>query len=252
MPLHVENLRRRHLRTPLGEAGASWAGFHTFRHTFASMKLESGAKVTEVAALLGHSSPRVTLDTYLHWLRSDEAEALDLDAGSWAGSSTLFGFKTAQVAARRLGRRSALRELGEQAGQVELVPGLGDEAVADPQDRGRSELDPAAGRCDAGGLARVRPGPPLMGRDEVSLGKDELGVDLEVGKCCEELGDRPALALATASLAVVDEIIGQETIEGVEVMAAHHLGVEAGHQGLVRRELAGARRTRGYLCVEGP
>jgi integrase len=79
-PLHVENLRRRHLRTPLGEAGASWAGFHTFRHTFASMKLESGAKVTEVAALLGHSSPRVTLDTYLHWLRSDDAEALDLDA----------------------------------------------------------------------------------------------------------------------------------------------------------------------------
>jgi integrase len=87
-PLHVENLRRRFLRTPIGEAGAPWAGFHTFRHTFASMKLESGAKVTEVAALLGHSSPRVTLDTYLHWLGTDDAQPLDLDAELAQGGNT--------------------------------------------------------------------------------------------------------------------------------------------------------------------
>jgi hypothetical protein len=30
--------------------------------------------------MLGHSSPRVTFDIYVHWLRSDEAEALDLGA----------------------------------------------------------------------------------------------------------------------------------------------------------------------------
>lgn len=78
-PLHVENLRRRFLRTPVGEAGAPWAGFHTFRHTFASMKLEAGAKITEVSALLGHSSPRVTLDIYLHWLGAEDAEPLDLN-----------------------------------------------------------------------------------------------------------------------------------------------------------------------------
>jgi integrase len=78
-PLHVENLRRRHLRPVLGEAGAGWGGFHSFRHTFASMLIEANRPLTEVAALLGHSSPRLTLDTYSHWLRADEAEPLDLD-----------------------------------------------------------------------------------------------------------------------------------------------------------------------------
>jgi integrase len=64
------------------EVGTEWAGFHTFRHTYASLKLAGRTKradVVEVSKLLGHSAIRVTLDTYAHWIDRDRAEALDLD-----------------------------------------------------------------------------------------------------------------------------------------------------------------------------
>jgi hypothetical protein len=35
--------------------------------------------MTEVSALLGHPSPRVTLDVYSDWIDRDRAQALDLD-----------------------------------------------------------------------------------------------------------------------------------------------------------------------------
>ena len=44
------------------------------------------------------------------------------------------------------------RQLGHQPGDIDLIPGGGDQAVADLEDRGRSELDSAAGRGDAGEL----------------------------------------------------------------------------------------------------
>ena len=109
-PLHVENLRRRHLRAVVGEAGAPWAGFHTFRHTFASLKFEGGSPVTEVSQLLGHSTPRVTLDVYLHWLDSDATDALDLD-------------------------QELLAEGGNKVGTRRTQPGQGPETVAEPDSR---------------------------------------------------------------------------------------------------------------------
>lgn len=54
------------------------AAFHTFRHTFASMQLTAGVNVVALAQVLGHHSPRVTLDVYAHLLAGDEAPALDL------------------------------------------------------------------------------------------------------------------------------------------------------------------------------
>lgn len=38
-PLEYGNLLRRHLKPLVEEVNASWAGFHTFRHTFASLHL---------------------------------------------------------------------------------------------------------------------------------------------------------------------------------------------------------------------
>jgi integrase len=79
-PILVENLRRRHLRPAAEEAGAPWAGFHTFRHTCASLLFERGANAKQVQRWLGHHSAAFTLDTYIHLLGDELGEPLELSA----------------------------------------------------------------------------------------------------------------------------------------------------------------------------
>jgi integrase len=43
-------------------------GFHVTRHTFASIVLQAGETITQLAAWLGHSDPAFTLRTYAHFL----------------------------------------------------------------------------------------------------------------------------------------------------------------------------------------
>src|SRR5262245_31463764 len=62
-----------------GEAGVAWAGFHTLRHTCASIDFRHGASAKPVQLKLGHHSPAFTLATYVHLLPSDLAEADYLD-----------------------------------------------------------------------------------------------------------------------------------------------------------------------------
>lgn len=50
---------------------------HLLRHTFASAMIFMGAPVTETARVLGHSSPKVTLDVYAHWFESMQTDAVD-------------------------------------------------------------------------------------------------------------------------------------------------------------------------------
>ena len=50
------------------EAGVEWAGFHTFRHTVASLLFASGRNIVQVQRFLGHHSPAFTLETYVHLL----------------------------------------------------------------------------------------------------------------------------------------------------------------------------------------
>lgn len=77
-PLDYSNTRRA-LRPAAEEAGAGWAGFHTFRHTCASMLFERGANAVQVQRWLGHHSPAFTLSTYVHLLDSGVGEALELE-----------------------------------------------------------------------------------------------------------------------------------------------------------------------------
>jgi integrase len=77
-PLRPENLRRRVLRPAAEEACASWAGFHTLRHTCASLLFARGANAVQVQRWLGHHSPAFTLATYVHLLPGEGAPALDL------------------------------------------------------------------------------------------------------------------------------------------------------------------------------
>lgn len=77
-PLDPGNLRRRVLKPLAEEVGALWAGFHTFRHTFASLHLSQGTNLLQLSRALGHHSPAFTLTRYTHLLPGDEASPLDL------------------------------------------------------------------------------------------------------------------------------------------------------------------------------
>jgi integrase len=76
--LDPNNLRRRVLKPLVEEINAPWAGFHTFRHTFASIHLSQGTNLLQLSRALGHHSAAFTLTRYTHLLPGDEAPALDL------------------------------------------------------------------------------------------------------------------------------------------------------------------------------
>ena len=78
--LDPDNLYYRVLKPACEEAGAGWAGFHTFRHTVASRLFAEGRNVVQVQRWLGHHSAAFTLTTYVHWLDGDDlGEPLALD-----------------------------------------------------------------------------------------------------------------------------------------------------------------------------
>ena len=67
-PLDPGNLRRRVLKPLAEEVNAPWAGFHTFRHTFASLHLSQGTNLLQLSRALGHHSPAFTMTHYTHLL----------------------------------------------------------------------------------------------------------------------------------------------------------------------------------------
>lgn len=77
--LRYPNMLRRVLRPAAEEAGASWAGFHSLRHTYASLHLEKGTNVVRLSRMLGHHDPSFTLRRYAHLIPGDDPIALDLD-----------------------------------------------------------------------------------------------------------------------------------------------------------------------------
>jgi integrase len=93
--LSKDNVRNRYLKPAAEEIGAPWAGLHTFRHTFASLHIARGTNVVQLAKLLGHHSPTVTLSIYSHLLDDGVGEALDLDrelaSGNTMATSAAFG-----------------------------------------------------------------------------------------------------------------------------------------------------------------
>ena len=76
-PLDHSNTLRRALRPVAEEAGASWAGFHRFRHTFASLPIARGENILQVSRLLGHHDAAFTLSVYAHVIPGDHCEPLD-------------------------------------------------------------------------------------------------------------------------------------------------------------------------------
>jgi integrase len=83
-PLDTSNVFSRVLKPAAVEAGLgswelragrkiaqSWVGFHTFRHTCASVLFRQGWNAKQVQAFLGHHSPAFTLAVYVHLLPDD-------------------------------------------------------------------------------------------------------------------------------------------------------------------------------------
>jgi integrase len=86
-PLDVSNLRRRALKVATEEADLSWVGFHTFRHTCASMLFAEGRNAVQVQRWLGHHSPAFTLATYVHLLDGDLGEPLSVPGAVVPGAA---------------------------------------------------------------------------------------------------------------------------------------------------------------------
>lgn len=61
----------RGFHTLLKNAGIKKCGIHTLRHTFASMLFSKGVDVKIVSQLLGHSTVKITYDTYVHLFEKD-------------------------------------------------------------------------------------------------------------------------------------------------------------------------------------
>jgi integrase len=72
------SLRRRVLVPAAERAGLTGVGFHTLRHTCASLLIESGLSPLRLQRWMGHHSPAFTLETYGHLIDGDIGPALDL------------------------------------------------------------------------------------------------------------------------------------------------------------------------------
>lgn len=79
-PAAVEAGVGRWIKTAKGRRAETWVGFHTFRHTCATMLFRGGWNAVQVQKFLGHSDPGFTLRTYVHLLPEDLPEPAFLEA----------------------------------------------------------------------------------------------------------------------------------------------------------------------------
>ena len=77
-----------YIESPNGDRNEALNGVHTLRHTFASMLFNNGCSVKVVSELLGHSSTKITEDTYIHIINEVKASAImDIDRFSKSESA---------------------------------------------------------------------------------------------------------------------------------------------------------------------
>ncbi len=77
--LDPSNVATRVLKPAAKRAGVPWMGFHTLRHTCATMLFRHGLNAKQVQMWLGHHSPAFTLATYVHLLPDDLPDPAFLD-----------------------------------------------------------------------------------------------------------------------------------------------------------------------------
>ena len=89
-PLHLSHMAKGLRRALDACPGLPRVSPHELRHTFASLMLLMNKPVTQVAKLLGHKDPSITLTVYSHWFEgvSSEAAMADLAAAVFSTGST--------------------------------------------------------------------------------------------------------------------------------------------------------------------
>ena len=65
-PASIQSIKDRHFYPNLARAGLRRVRFHDLRHTFASLLISNGESFAYVKEQLGHSSIKMTIDTYTH------------------------------------------------------------------------------------------------------------------------------------------------------------------------------------------
>jgi integrase len=79
----ASNLMRDVLKPAARDAGIEWVGFHTFRHTCATLLFTKARwNPKQVQLWLGHHSPAFTLQRYVHLLPEDLPAAVELAGAS--------------------------------------------------------------------------------------------------------------------------------------------------------------------------
>lgn len=76
-PIRLDNWRRRVFDPAVRVADLAGVSPHDLRHTAASLAVATGATVMDVANMLGHASPSMTLDVYSHLFQEDAERLAD-------------------------------------------------------------------------------------------------------------------------------------------------------------------------------
>ena len=76
-PADMPNIKARHFKARLKDAKLRPIRFHDLRHTFATLLIQNGEPLAYVQNQLGHSTIKLTVDTYTHWMPGKNREAMD-------------------------------------------------------------------------------------------------------------------------------------------------------------------------------
>lgn len=86
--MDYNNFMTRYFRPAVKRAGLLDVGFHTLRHTTASLLISQGTPITTVSKILGHASTQMTLDVYGHLYEDDATKYIDRLGDSLFNSGT--------------------------------------------------------------------------------------------------------------------------------------------------------------------
>ena len=92
-PLERWNLLRKHLKPAAEKLGLPGVTWHLLRHSHATMLDSVGTPLGTMQSLLGHSSPEITREIYLHAIPEEQRRAVE------SVERLVFGPKWTQVQA---------------------------------------------------------------------------------------------------------------------------------------------------------